>query len=295
MKLCMGCMSHYDEKLAECPVCGYSETAAVQQARKAPDALKIETILQGRFVIGRILSINYFSILYIAWDALLSRRVVIRELYPYDYTKREGSNITARTDEAGEVFRNCISQFKEEIELLSSCQYLPFVLNYYRFFFENGTIYAYTEYLEGMTLRDVCQNNMADELKENYISEIRKCIRKLHDRQVIHGNISPSSIYVCKDGSLKLIDFGMTKRWLCRQIGNTRDIIDASYSAPELLEANISNAIDIYSAGAVFYWMISGKEPESTGRRRRFADKKAKRLFCRMTDRDPDLRELNTE
>ena len=146
-----------------------------------------------------------------------------------------------------------------------------------------------------MTLRDVCQNNMADELKENYISEIRKCIRKLHDRQVIHGNISPSSIYVCKDGSLKLIDFGMTKRWLCRQIGNTRDIIDASYSAPELLEANISNAIDIYSAGAVFYWMISGKEPESTGRRRRFADKKAKRLFCRMTDRDPDLRELNTE
>lgn len=289
-------MSNYDEKLAECPICGYSEEFAALQAQKAPDALTIETILQGRFIVGRILSINYFSILYLAWDALLSRRVVIRELFPYDFVMRDGNHITPRSDEAGEIFSKCISQFEEETAMLASCQDLSFILNYYRFFHENGTVYTYTEYLEGVTLKDAYSKGLSDELKDRYITSIKAYIHQLHDRQLIHGNISPSSIYICADGSLKLIDFGMNKRLLCRQIGDTRDIIDVSYSAPEILEEDVSGAIDIYSVGAVYYWLLTGKDPSlSKGRQLSVKNKRANKAICRMTDRNPDRRILDAE
>lgn len=260
MKKCMGCMSDYEEKLTVCPVCGYSEAAAREQEKKAPDALPAETILQGRFIVGRILELNYFSIVYVAWDALLSRRVVIRELYPYDYCLRDGLSIKARSASDQNVFSKLIEQFEEEISSLSMCQDIPFILNYYRTFRENGTSYSYTEYLEGNTLEDLFPKGKktAPGVAMKYMRTLYTYIDTLHERNVIHGNITLSSIYICADGSVKMIDFGMAKRFLCMKLKSMRDILDPCCCAPEIMNENITAAIDIYALGAIYYRLLTG-------------------------------------
>ena len=293
MKKCMGCMSEYEENLAVCPICGYSDDVSREQAKLVPDALPAETILQGRFIVGRILGINHFSILYIAWDALLLRRVVIRELFPFDFCARDGLNLIARNGPSQEVFAQLINRFEREILTLSTCQDLPFVLNYYRTFNENQTIYAYTEYIEGNTLNDLYPLGTRIDTAEGlrFVSMLGSYLTALSDRKVIHGNISPSSIYICSDRSIKLIDFGMTKRWLCSHIKSVSDILKTEYCAPEILGHTVTGTVDLYSVGAVYYRLLTGKEPPARNRRPlKVKDKTSSDILSVLTASKPEER-----
>ena len=293
MKKCMGCMSEYDEQLTVCPICGYSDDVSREQAKQVPDALPAETILQGRFIVGRILGINHFSILYIAWDALLLRRVVIRELFPFDFCVRDGLNLVARTGPGQEVFAQLINRFEREILTLSACQDLPFVLDYYRTFYENQTVYAYTEYIEGNTLEDLYPLGTKIEAEEGFrfISMLGSYLSTLNERKVIHGNISPSSIYICSDRSMKLIDLKKKKRWFCSYLKSESDILRTEYCAPEILSHNVTGAVDLYSVGAVYYRLLTGKEPPAKNRRSlRVKDKMSSDIVAVLTAPRPDER-----
>ena len=74
MKKCMGCMRDYAENYERCPVCGYSEEQIKIEQGEKPEILSPETILGGRYIIGRVLSYTEYAITYIAWDALLQNR-----------------------------------------------------------------------------------------------------------------------------------------------------------------------------------------------------------------------------
>ena len=66
----MNSMSEYNEQNSRCPRCGFSEEE-MNGAQKLPeDILKPETVLQGRFVIGRPLSCSDYSFVYLAWDGV---------------------------------------------------------------------------------------------------------------------------------------------------------------------------------------------------------------------------------
>ena len=265
MKKCMGCMNDYEDSKIVCPMCGYSEAAAMEQWEKAPDTLRPETILQGRFIIGRVLSLSFYSVIYLSWDALLSRRVVIRELFPYELVKRDAGSLEVRPRNASaeELMAGCLERFEQEGKLLSLCQDIPGVLDYYRTFRENGTAYTVTEYLEGNTLEDLYSEGKkaSAEFCRQLVMRIGTVLDQLHTRGVIHANLSPSGIYINAEGEVILIDFGMTKRWLCCRIKDPLEILDARYSAPEILDGQIDRTVDIYSAGTVAYQLLTGKEP----------------------------------
>ena len=91
MKKCMGCMRDYDEKELSCPLCGYSEMQIKIDKENYPEALCAGSILDGRFILGRTLSVNNFSNVYISWDALLCKRVVVKEYFPFGLGIRENN------------------------------------------------------------------------------------------------------------------------------------------------------------------------------------------------------------
>ena len=76
MKKCMGCMRDYNENYDKCPVCGYSTWNIEEDIRKKEDSLKAETILNARYIIGRVLSYTEYGITYLAWDALLQKKLL---------------------------------------------------------------------------------------------------------------------------------------------------------------------------------------------------------------------------
>ena len=84
MALCYQC---FREKGAEtvCPFCGYDPTGS---AKKHPMALRPESILNGRYILGRVLGQGGFGITYIAQDYQTKERVAVKEYFPTEFAGR---------------------------------------------------------------------------------------------------------------------------------------------------------------------------------------------------------------
>ena len=73
---CYGCMAEVTQY--PCAKCGYDP-----RKNQMPDyALKPETILNGKFLVGRVLGQGGFGITYVGWDLALERKIAIKEYFP---------------------------------------------------------------------------------------------------------------------------------------------------------------------------------------------------------------------
>jgi serine/threonine-protein kinase len=78
-------------------------------------------------------------------------------------------------------------------------------------------------------------------------------LQAAHERRIVHGHIKPSHVFVKSDGTIKVLDFGA---------GDGRP--DA-YAAPEQVSGEgASERSDVFSAAAVFHFMITGRQPFSS-------------------------------
>ena len=269
MKKCLGCMRDYAEESIACPVCGYSDVQMRADIEEYTEALKPETILAGRFIIGRVLDLSDFSIIYLSWDALLKRRVVIREYFPYGIVQREDT-IRALKPREQLMFEKGKEVFEDENRILSRNQDIPELVNVYRCFRENGTSYSVSEYLVGYTLQDYLDINerFSEKDAENLFFAIMESVDKLHKRGIVHLNLAPENIYLRDDKSFKLIDFGRAKEAVHRVCNGDLSIFDDRYTAPEVLDGGaISGAADMYSLGMIYYQMLTGKFPPKRGKK----------------------------
>ena len=266
MKKCMCCMRDYSEGSQECPLCGYSDAQMMNDIEEFPEALHPETILAGRFILGRILSENDFSIIYISWDALLQRRVAIREYFPLGLgTRREGkSEIVFESEQEKLFFERGRDIFEREANVLNKNQDIEGILQVYRIIRENETSYIVMEYLEGTTIQDGFdgENTISEQQIDAVICEIAEIIDRFHSRGIIHYNLSPENIFLDDTGRIRITDFGDAKREVYRILNRNINILDLRYTAPEVLSGETSGYnSEMYSLGARCYRMVTGNEP----------------------------------
>ena len=79
---CLGCMENYQG--TPCPHCGYDPNRVKGQEYTLPP----QTILAGKYLVGRMLGQGGFGITYIGWDIALERKVAIKEYYPSGHVSR---------------------------------------------------------------------------------------------------------------------------------------------------------------------------------------------------------------
>ena len=94
------------------------------------------------------------------------------------------------------------------------------------------------------------ENQILDWLSQNLLALVY-----LHDKKIIHGDIKPSNIFLTKNNSIKLGDFGIFKKCLNLDYNNL-------YLPPEYIEKKeYSYAGDIWSLGATFCHLITLEFP----------------------------------
>lgn len=139
---------------------------------------------------------------------------------------------------------------------------------------EKPKYHVISEYLDGETLSDLIkkQGKLSNSEALKIVKSILFGLGMLHQKGYVHRDIDPSNIMICKDGKIKLIDFG-----IARQIKEYHDefsqgTIDGrfigkpNYASPEQAKGEhwLSNATsDIYSVGILLFELLTGKLPFS--------------------------------
>ena len=115
------------------------------------------SVLQNRYVIGRVIGKGGFGITtYLAYDALVCRKVAIKEYYLYGLAQRttESTEVSVTSADNAEAFKLGAEKFYNEAKLVTRFNGNPNIVGVYDCFYENDTVYIAIEYLHGCTLRE---------------------------------------------------------------------------------------------------------------------------------------------
>lgn len=227
-----------------------------------------DTFLQGgKYRIIKKLGQGGFGITYLAVQTSLDRKVAIKEFFMADYCQREGETtiVTTGNQNCSGMLEQYKRKFIKEAKTIASLDN-SHIIRIYDVFEENGTAYYVMEYLEGGDLKSRIPENGLNEVDATEtILQIADGLLYLHERKILHLDIKPSNILYRNDGTAVLIDFGISKHYdrSGEQTSRTPLGISDGYAPLEQYEADgikeFCPATDIYSLGATFYHMITGK------------------------------------
>ena len=265
---CMGCMTEREKSEGPCPYCGFDE----QANPPAPHQLPPRTILNGKYLIGRMLGEGGFGITYLGWDLNLDLKLAVKEYYPAGFVTREitGTNsITPFTGDSFEFFTRGRDKFINEAKTLAKFYTLPGIVSVKDFFLENGTAYIVMEYLDGITLKQhlVEKGGKLPAAEVFALMEpLVKSLTEVHRAGLIHRDISPDNIMLTKDGSVKLLDFGAAREISASGEKSNTVNIKAGYAPEEQYRTHGVQGpwTDIYALSATIYKCITGITPDES-------------------------------
>lgn len=258
-KLCLGCM---EPKTADgvCPNCGYSDDAPYLPSYIAPG-----TVLNERYLVGRLLKYNGEGATYIAYDTVTDRKVLIREYMPDTLCSRvKGSAIISVNPKHLVQYKAFMSEFTELNQVLSRMRTLNHINPALELFAENNTTYVVFAYIKGMTLKDYLQENAGElswEEVKKIFPPIFTTLSLVHNAGLVHRGISPETIWVTDKGELKITDFCIA----AARTANTElaSEVFAGYAAPEQYSSSSWHGTwtDVYGISALLYRILTGSMP----------------------------------
>jgi serine/threonine protein kinase len=99
------------------------------------------------------------------------------------------------------------------------------------------------------------------------LREVARALVFVHAHGVLHRDVSPRNILVARDGTIKVLDFGLA-RWLEAPRSEYGFKGTASYASPEAIHCmELDPSHDLYSLGAVGYELLTGAPPYGFGDR----------------------------
>ena len=126
-----------------------------------------------------------------------------------------------------------------------------------------GTPYLVMEFVDGLPLTAATQGWPLLRKLELFL-EVAAAVASAHRNLIVHRDLKPANIMVTKDGTPKLLDFGIAKL-LDENAQRTMTGFQAltpDYASPEQVRGEpITTACDVYSLGVVLYELLAGRRP----------------------------------
>jgi len=246
-----------------CPNCG-----ALLHKQKNATALPLKTILNKRFIVGRVLgNPGGFGITYLVWDMLLETTAAIKEFFPLSSVSRNQKDMTIRANSRQDLvyFKQGLQVFLKEAKTLAQFSH-PNIVRIRDCFTSNNTAYLVMEYHEGQPLDQLIAQaggRLSEDKALELILPILEGLDAVHKKKFLHRDIKPKNIYITDQGIPLLLDFGASRFALTSNTNDLTVILSAGYAPFEQYHKKGKQGIwsDIYSIGATLYYMTTGKMP----------------------------------
>lgn len=206
-RLCMNCMGELSEEKV-CSVCGFDNTASNPQG-----ALPIKTMISNRYIIGAAKTVTGESITYIGYDTMAETAVSIKEYFPSGVALRNPDKTVSIIKGNEYPFNEGLLEFIEINKKISE-QSFTALIPVLDVFEENGTAFAISQYVTGITLRDFLARNggtLKWEQARALFLPLIDTIKGMNDLGIIHKGISVDTVIVGRDGKLRISDYAVNK------------------------------------------------------------------------------------
>ena len=182
---------------------------------------------------------------------------------------------------------NSLERFYQEARSAGALQH-PHIVTIYELGHENNTPFIAMEYIEGESLDDVIGQRQILPLsvKLGYIVHVCDALSYAHQHNVVHRDIKPGNIMVAKEGTVKVVDFGIARLTDMSLTQPNMMIGSRAYMSPELYKGERADArADIWALGVTLYELLAYRRPF-------VADSEAELMFHIMSDIPPGLQSL---
>ncbi|XP_053186917.1 serine/threonine-protein kinase Nek1-like [Scomber japonicus] len=152
---------------------------------------------------------------------------------------------------------------QQEVEVLSNMSH-PFIVQYKESFEEGDCLYIVMDYCEGGDLSKKIESQKGKLFSEDQILDwfVQICLalKHIHDSNILHRDIKPQNIFLTKDGTVQLGDFGVARVLNSTEELATTGIGTPLYFSPEIWKHKpYNNKSDIWALGCVLHEMCTLK------------------------------------
>lgn len=208
-------------------------------------------ILGGKYEIQQEVGRGGMSIVYLAMDRRINKVWAVKEV------KASGK------DQNGEIFA---AQFIQEAEMLMQLDHpaLPRIVDLID---ENNKKYVVMDFVEGQNLFEVIKERGSFEEEEviEWAKQITDALGYLHRQNppIIYRDMKPGNVMLKPDGNIKIIDFGIARRY---KVGNLTDTValgTQGYVPPEQYSGQTDPRSDIFAIGMTMHHLLTGVDPRT--------------------------------
>lgn len=188
------------------------------------------------------------SVVYLAQDTGLNRRVAVKLLHSHLANKPENRQ-----------------RFRREAEAIARLRHEN-ILDVYDVSDASETrSYIVMEYVEGMNLRQFIESHGPPPSEIVCLLGAKLCnaLAHAHKHGVIHRDLKPENVMISAAGEVKLTDFGIAHVIGAETMTRTGSLIGSpAHMAPEMIDgAQVDERADIFAFGTILYWMSTGRLP----------------------------------
>ena len=237
--ICSKCLEKIsDERI--CPLCGNDNSID-----NPATYLKAFTMLQDKYIVGKLISTNGEHALYIAFDIEQKQKVVVKEFAPTTMYTRSSNGAIEVKQEYEAQYKSLMADFYDlhkKLAVIKSSILVPVQ----EIIGENNTVYIIYKHNTLVTLDkylNTAGEDMTYEETLDYFMPFFESLLELHNEGIVHCGISPETIFVDKNFNLFLLGF------------------DTQAARTLKSDMDVGTWTDVYSIASVLYYCFTSVRP----------------------------------
>ena len=203
----------------------------------------------GKYEIRRELGQGAMGVVYEGFDPLIGRRVALKTVRRDQLERAEAQEI--------------LNRFLREAQAAGRLSH-PNIVQVYEYGEDQGTAFIAMEFVEGRDLKDYFDRDERFPLPEivRIMTQLLGALDYSHSHGVVHRDIKPSNIFILRDGTVKVGDFGIARLESSNLTQAGSMLGTPAYMSPEqFMGQTVDGRSDLFSAGVVLYQFLTGEKP----------------------------------